>query len=128
MQNISPSQAIELCKGGAIFLDIREEFETAARRFLIDTTFFLPNSCLKDEYAKLPRNKTIIVADSVGIRSKEAAAFLENRGFENVMNLAGGIVDWERTGNKVITNPKDMLHGQCVCTLKSQSGLKSDFK
>jgi len=128
MKNISPSQALDLCRNDAIFLDIREEFETAARRFDIPNTYFLPNSYLKEEYDKLPRDKTIIVADSVGIRSKEAALFLEKQAFENIWNLAGGIVDWERTGHKVITNPKEMLHGQCVCTLRSESGKKSDFK
>ena len=128
MKSISPSEALDLCKKGTIFLDIREEFETAARRFDVPNTLFLPNSCLKEDFDKLPRNKAIIVADSVGLRSKEAVLFLEGHGFEIVMNLAGGIVDWERTGHKVITNPKEMLHGQCVCTLKSESGTKSDFK
>ncbi len=128
MKSISPSQVSNHCNEGAIFLDIREEFETAARRFGVPNTLFLPYSCLNSNLDKLPREKAIIVADSVGIRSKEAVLFLEKQGFENVINLAGGIVDWERTGHTVIINPNEMLHGQCVCTLRSASGKKSDFK
>lgn len=45
-----------------------------------------------------------------------------------LVNLAGGIVDWEREGYKVIKNKAEMLHGQCACMLKSITGRKADFK
>lgn len=128
MVHVSGSEAIELCEKGAILVDIREETETAARQYAVENMILLPNSVLEQLYTELPRDKLLIIADGVGLRSKEAVLFLKKQGFKHVINLAGGIVDWERAGYKVRTNPDEMLHGQCACMLKSNTGKKFNFK
>lgn len=126
--NVTGNQVNELCKTGAVLVDIREEYDTVARQFDVENLLLLPYSVFKDHYDKLPRDITLIIADGVGTRSKDTVIFLKSKGFDNVVNLAGGIVDWVKAGNKVIKNKKEMLHGQCACMLKSNSGRKFDFK
>jgi rhodanese-related sulfurtransferase len=127
--HVGGNEVIELCKNDSVFLiDIREEYETAARQFDIDKVIFIPNSELKESYISLPHNCLLIIADSVGLRSKEAIAFLMEKGYKHVINLAGGIVDWERSGFNVIINPSETLHGQCACMLRSNTGRKPNFK
>ncbi len=121
-------ETIELCENGAVLVDIREEYETAARQFSVKNLIFLPNSEFNEHFNELPKDKFLIFADSVGLRSKEAVKFLLKNGFDNIGNLAGGIVDWERGGYKVITDSSEMLHGQCTCMLRTDKGKKIGFK
>lgn len=126
--HVSGNEVIELCSNGAILVDIREEYETAARRFSVENQILLPNSSLMDHFIELPQDKLLIICDSVGLRSKEAVIFLKSQGFINVINLAGGIVDWERGGYPVNINPAEMMHGSCACMLKNIKGKKMNFK
>ena len=127
--HIGGKEVLELCKNNSVYLiDIREEYETAARQFDIERVIFLPNSELEETYNNLPQDFLLIIADSVGLRSKEAVLFLKEKGYQHIINLAGGIVDWERSGFNVIINPSETLHGQCACMLRSNTGRKSNFK
>jgi rhodanese-related sulfurtransferase len=116
--HLTVDEVIELMQEGAVLVDIREEFETGSRQFDLEPVIFIPNSELKNYYSELPHDRFLIIADSVGLRSKEAVCFLMEHGYEHVLNLAGGIVDWERAGFSVIKDPKLMMHGQCACMLK----------
>ena len=81
-------------------------------------TYFMPNSTIPDNYEAIPRNVPVIVADSVGLRSHEAMEFLISKGFSNLANLAGGIVDWERDGLPLRIDITEQLDGSCVCQLR----------
>ncbi len=126
--HLSARESVELCNEGAIIVDIREEYETDGRQFGVENMILLPNSVFKEHYKELPHNEFLIIADGVGSRSKETVMFLQKNGFKHIANLVGGIVDWQRDGFKVITDPKEMLSGQCACMLKSKTGKKFNFK
>jgi rhodanese-related sulfurtransferase len=66
----------------------------------------------------LPDDIPVIVADSVGLRSHEAMEFLLSKGFDNIANLAGGIVEWESDGLPIKKDITEQLDGSCVCQLK----------
>jgi rhodanese-related sulfurtransferase len=125
--NVSGNEVIILCKNGAILVDIREEFETAARQFGIENHILFPNSSLMYHFIELPQDKLLIIGDRVGLRSKEAVIFLKNQGYINVTNLAVGIVDWERGGYPVYVNPAEMMHSSCAYMLKNIKGKKIAF-
>ncbi len=78
----------------------------------------MPYSILADNYESLPTEVPVIIADSVGLRSHEAMVFLMTKGFSNIANLAGGIVEWERDGLPVKKDISGQLDGSCVCQLK----------
>lgn len=116
--NLSPVEAFELCTKGAVIVDVREDYLNNFKNFDVNEIIILPKSKLEQECKKLPEDKYLIFADTVGLRSKEAVIFLRDKGFEKIANMAGGIVDWERDGLPLKTNIEEKLSGSCVCQLK----------
>jgi rhodanese-related sulfurtransferase len=117
--HLSPREAFELCQKGAILLDLRLDLLFNSKRF--DVPEYL--HCIYDEfeefYHHLPTDRPIIVADAVGIHSKEAVDFLQKKGYTLVANLVGGIHDWERDGLPVIIDPDETMTGGCMCQLRT---------
>jgi rhodanese-related sulfurtransferase len=125
--NVSPCEAFDLCGKGAVIVDVREEHLSNFKNFDVAEVLFIPISKLEVEFPELPKNKKLIFADTVGLRSKEAVIFLIDKGFKNIANMAGGIVDWERDGLPIKTNIEERLSGSCMCQLKHREGRrKSD--
>jgi sulfur dioxygenase len=116
--NVTPLEAFELCLKGAVIVDVREDYLNNFKTFDVTDILFLPKSKLEQEYTRLPEDKSLIFADTVGLRSKETVIFLKDKGFERIASLAGGIVDWERDGLPLKTNLEERLSGSCVCQLK----------
>ena len=46
-------------------------------------------------------------------------------GYDNVANMAGGIVDWERDGLPINTDVNYRLSGSCMCQLKAREKSKN---
>ncbi|MDT8308517.1 MAG: rhodanese-like domain-containing protein [Bacteroidales bacterium] len=124
IRHLSAREAFMLCKEGAILVDLRTPYETDARQFDAENVLLFPKDDLKEDYTALPKDRLLILADGVGLHSKEALVFLRSKGYEKIANLAGGIVDWEREGYHVITDKNEMMRGQCACMLKSKTGKK----
>jgi rhodanese-related sulfurtransferase len=117
--NLTPREAyIEATENNAILLDVREERLTGYKNFNVPKVIKIPNSIIANNFKNLPSNVPIIVADSVGLRSHQAMKFLISKGFPNLANLAGGIVDWERDGLPLRIDKTEQLDGSCVCQLK----------
>ena len=124
--NLSASEAYkEATENNAIIIDVREIRLTGYKRFGVPTVINIPNSTLSENYKSLPVDIPIIVADSVGLRSHEAMEFLLKKGYTNIANLAGGIVDWERDGLPLRIDKTEQLDGSCVCQLRPRHKNKS---
>ncbi len=124
MLNVSPREAYELCGKGAIIVDVREEYLNNFKNFKVPEILNIPLSILLQKLSELPRDKELIFADTVGLRSKEAVFLLKDKGFIKIANMAGGIVDWERDGLPLKTNIEERLYGSCMCQLKPREGKK----
>jgi len=120
VRNLTPLESFELCKKGASIVDVREEYLTVFKMFMVAGIIYLPFSDLERLWRQLPKDKLLIVADSVSIKSIEAVVFLTHMGLHNVANMAGGIVDWERDGLPVTTDESYRLTGSCLCQLKAR--------
>lgn len=48
--------------------------------------------------AEIPTEGNVVIACRVGARSAQVAAFLRAQGFDNVVNLDGGMLAWEAAG------------------------------
>ena len=116
--NISPCEAFELCSKGAVIIDVREEYLNNFKNFDVPEVLFIPISNLLKGFSELPKEKYLIFADTVGLRSKEAVVLLKEKGFIKIANMAGGIVDWESDGFPLKTNVEERLSGSCMCQLK----------
>ena len=117
--NLSASEAYkEAMENNAVILDVREQNMTGYKRFDVPRVIYIPFSRLADDYLNLPADLPLIVADSVGLRSHDAMNFLSGKGFINIANLAGGLVDWERDGLPLRKDITEQLDGSCICQLK----------
>ncbi|MDA3780442.1 MAG: rhodanese-like domain-containing protein [Bacteroidales bacterium] len=116
--HVSPKEASELCQQGAIIVDVCEDYMGRFKMFDVEELIFCPKSILEDSYLDLPKNKPLIFADAVGLRSKEAVLFLKDQGFENIANMAGGMVEWERKLLPVKIDKSEHLTGSCMCMLR----------
>lgn len=75
-----------------ILLDVREpeEFSVAS----IAGSILIPLNQLQQRVEELDRRREIVVMCHHGIRSQQAAEYLEYCGFSEVVNLTGGIEAW----------------------------------
>ncbi|MCJ7449291.1 MAG: rhodanese-like domain-containing protein [Bacteroidales bacterium] len=120
--NLTPKESFELCKEGAIIVDVRESYMNNFKMFHVDKVLYLPYSELENSYRDLPVDQPLIFADAVGLRSRESVLFMNTHGYENAANMAGGIVDWERDNLPVTTDVTSRLSGSCMCQLKPREG------
>lgn len=97
MNQINPQQLkkfLEATTNPPVILDVREpwEFQTCH----IDGSVHVPMGQIPNVYTKFDPNKQVVVICHHGMRSLQVAQFLERAGFQNVVNLVGGIDAWAR--------------------------------
>jgi molybdopterin/thiamine biosynthesis adenylyltransferase/rhodanese-related sulfurtransferase len=83
---------------GPLFLDVREPDEWEEGH--IPGALHVPRGRLESRIEGLLPDKSsaVVVYCSVGARSAFATKVLEEMGYEDVVNLAGGFTDWKRNG------------------------------
>jgi sulfur-carrier protein adenylyltransferase/sulfurtransferase len=81
-----------------LFLDVREQDEWD--QGIIPGALHIPRGYLESRVEGLlpDHERPIVVYCASGSRSAFAAKTLEELGYENVLNLAGGFTDWKRNG------------------------------
>lgn len=94
-----------------LLLDAREpnEYDVSHMEGAINVGYKNFNSTSIDSINK---DTTVVVYCSVGYRSEKIAEDLQTMGFENVLNLYGGIFEWKNSGLPLITEsgPTDKIH------------------
>ena len=118
--HLTPMEAWQAIQDGAILVDVRPEFQVKMKSFAVPNIIFCPYDEIQRQFDLLPRKKFLVLADAVGLRSKECINFLKEKGFINISNLAGGIMDWEKDGLPLDKDPSRQLNGPCVCMLRSK--------
>ena len=118
MVHLTPREALDAIGRGALLVDVREDFMIEMKVMSLPEILFLPRSRFTELYEGLPRDRPLILADCVGLYSKEAVAFLLAHGFADVANLNGGISAWEEAGLPMNVDPDRLWTGSCMCQLK----------
>lgn len=94
MQNISAKELHLMLKDKPelVVLDVREEweYETCA----IDGSQNIAMSQIAASLDSLDKEAETVVLCHHGMRSQQAASFLQQQGFEHIYNLEGGIHAW----------------------------------
>lgn len=80
-------------------LDVREQFEYDEKH--IPGVNLLPITEIEGRVDEVPTDKTVLVTCRSGNRSNQVTQFLRQNGFDNVHNMAGGIIAWEEAGYPV---------------------------
>ena len=94
IKNICPTTTSKREKEGAIVVDVREKEEINELGYDVNNLLEIPLSEFEDRYSEIPNDKSIIMACRSGRRSLKAAYFLQNHGYNDVVNLDGGILKW----------------------------------
>ena len=108
IKEISAIEAKELLTEGALLLDVREQDEIQQKAFVHDEVLNIPFSIFDENYGELPKDRKIVVACHLGIRSLRVAQFLVIQGWDeaNIFSLEGGIEAWKQAGLPVKTAPR----------------------
>ncbi|MGA7982263.1 MAG: rhodanese-like domain-containing protein [Chromatiaceae bacterium] len=85
--------------GDVYLVDIRTPAELA--QGAIPGAVHLPMHLIPLRMGDLPRDKEVVLYCRSGARSYHACAFLVQQGFDNVVNLRGGIIGWAREGLEI---------------------------
>ncbi|MFK7804569.1 MAG: rhodanese-like domain-containing protein [Anaerolineae bacterium] len=79
-----------------VFIDVREQWEYDEGH--IPGITLIPMSELENRLAEIPTDKTVVLTCRSGNRSGRMHAYLEDQGFDNTINMEGGILAWEAAG------------------------------
>jgi len=88
--------ALDSSKEQIHLIDVRTESEVS--RGVIDGAIHIPLHMLPLRATEIPQDKPVVIYCNSGARSAQACAFMAAKGFDNMHNLAGGIMAWARSG------------------------------
>jgi glyoxylase-like metal-dependent hydrolase (beta-lactamase superfamily II) len=89
----APVAADRVARGEAVLVDVRTPREREVKH--IDGSVALPLNHLVDRAAELPADRPVLVHCAGGYRSSIAASILQQLGFKQVSEVAGGLAAWE---------------------------------
>jgi rhodanese-related sulfurtransferase len=98
MKDIHPKAFVDLLEEGirenSLVLDVRETYEW--EYYHLDDTVLMPMNTIPTKLSELPEDKDIYVICAHGVRSQMVCGYLQERGFERVINVQGGMaaVSW----------------------------------
>ncbi len=118
IRHLSPKEAAEALKLGAVLVDVRPPLQLMMKSFDVEKIIYCSHTDFKSGYSCIPKDKPVILADAVGLRSQECTKILIENGYSQVASMAGGIMDWEHDGLPLLKNPGSQLNGPCMCQLR----------
>lgn len=85
--------------GGGKLIDVREADEYAAGH--INSAISIPLSTITVDFERFRNETDVYIVCKSGGRSMQACEFLVDQGIGNVVNVAGGTMAWQASGNAV---------------------------
>ena len=79
-----------------VLIDVREQWEYDAGH--IPNVKLIPLGELPNRLNEIPKDKFVVMTCRSGNRSNQATQFLRSKGFDNVHNMQGGILAWQKAG------------------------------
>ncbi|MDD5184118.1 MAG: rhodanese-like domain-containing protein [Paludibacter sp.] len=108
INEISPGTAFAYINSGALLIDVREKYELEQEAFDIQNVLNVSYSRFDENYQDIPKDRKLVIACHLGVRSYRVAQFLIYNGWnpENIFSLEGGIDAWEHSKLPVKKVPK----------------------
>ena len=98
-ETVSPAKAKEAQDNGAMLIDVRESHEYRSGH--APGAKHISVQVIERRLGEIPKEREIIVVCQSGLRSQKAADILSRNGYK-VLNVSGGMVGWQRAGQKVV--------------------------
>ena len=102
-QNVSPQQLVNLVnRDGAIVVDVRDPKEFAAGHIV--SAVNIPQAALAGRLNELAKykDKPVAIVCKMGQHSGAAGTLLRRAGFQQVMRLSGGMMEWRNQNLPVV--------------------------
>lgn len=97
-----PSVTVTDVPSTAYLLDVREDDEWTAGH--APGAVHLPMMEIPARMAEVPQDREVVVVCRVGGRSGQVVGYLIQQGWENVINLEGGMMSWAAAGRPVVSD------------------------
>lgn len=117
---LAPKDALETLRNGAGLVDLRSDDLVEMKGFDVPCVFHISHRALATCLSELPKDRLLVLADSSGVYTKEAARTLLENGFTQVACLDGGMLAWDDAKLPLISDPQSMMYGECSCVMKSK--------
>ena len=117
---LGPKEALCALQDGALLVDLRTDELAEMKAFRVPEAIHLPHLELPGLLSELPGNRPLLLADTSGVFTKDAAHLLLDHGFGEVACLNGGMLAWDQEGLPLVTDPEAILHGECACVMTSR--------
>jgi rhodanese-related sulfurtransferase len=98
-ETVSPAKAKEAQDNGAMLIDVRESHEYRSGH--APGAKHISVQVIERRLGEIPKEREIIVVCQSGMRSQRAADILSRNGYK-VLNVSGGMIGWQRAGQKVV--------------------------
>jgi len=86
---------LDSCDEQPLLLDVRQPWEVEVCK--IENSVLIPMSTIPAKVESLDLNRETVVICHHGIRSRSVGRYLEQAGFNNIINLSGGMAQWAKT-------------------------------
>jgi rhodanese-related sulfurtransferase len=96
-----PSVSVNDVPLDAFLLDVREDDEWTAGH--VPGALHVPMMEIPARADELPTDRDVVVVCRVGGRSAQVVAYLRQNGFDRMINLDGGMADWEAAGRPMMS-------------------------
>ena len=95
IEEISPQEVQKKIEqeDGTVIIDVRENEEVA--QGMAPTAKHIPLGEIPNRVDDLPKDQEYVLICRSGRRSMNAAEFMNEKGFSNVKNMQGGMLDWD---------------------------------
>lgn len=117
---LAPKDALGLLRASAVLVDLRSDDLVEMKGFDVPSVYHIPHRALATCLSELPKDRLLVLADSSGVYTKEAARLLLESGFTQVACLDGGMLAWDDAKLPLVSDPQAMMYGECSCVMKSK--------
>ncbi len=87
-----------------LLVDVRTPSEVA--QGVLPDALHIPMAVIPMRTNELPKDRELVIYCRSGARSYHTCQFLAQQGFENAVNLRGGIIAWARHGYEIVKDLK----------------------
>ncbi len=114
LQDVSVIRAKLMVRNGSTMIDVREPEEVAELAYDVENVINIPLSQLEDRISEISKDTPLVIACRSGARSRRAAIILLENGYTDLVNMEGGILDWQAKNLEVIKDDKSTKKACCT--------------
>jgi len=100
--SMSAAKARDEVREGAQLVDVREKSEWQVGH--APQAIHIPVSSVSAKLDRIKTDRTVLVVCRSGNRSRGVVSMLRKQGYDNVINLSGGMRAWQSAGGAVLDN------------------------